>query len=222
MRNPLAGILEIAPVGLVTVATLCLSGCSPHDAPAGRELPASTSDAPVPIASKAATPTAPQLVLQDAAYDFGTMETNSTGRHEFVLANNGDQPLILNRGKSSCGCCTCVCETLLPEQGQIPAQASAQVSLQWKIKQYTGDYQQSETLTTNDPQQPEVTLRVTGRITPALRVAPAQLIFTRVPEGQPAVGEVQLFGYRAQPLQVVGHEFSDPAKAEFFKITCQD
>ena len=94
--------------------------------------------------------------------------------------------------------------------------------LQWKIKQYTGDYQQSETLTTNDPQRPEVNLRVTGRITPALRVSPAQLVFTRVPAGQPAVGEVHLYGYRAQPLKILGHEFSDPAQAEFFKITCQE
>ena len=222
MNTPLAAKHGIAYAGLIAAAIPCLGSCSPQGVPAGRDRPAPTSQAPATIKQLPATPAAPQLVLQDTVYDLGTMETNGTGRHEFVLANQGDQALLLQRGPSSCGCCTCVCESFLPERGEIPPHASASVALQWKIKQYTGEYQQSETLTTNDPQRPELTLRVTGRITPALRVAPAQLVFTRVQEGQPAVGEVRLFGYRAQPLKILSHDFSDPAKAEFFKITCEE
>jgi hypothetical protein len=93
------------------------------------------------------------------------------------------------------------------------------VALQWKIKQYTGDFQQSECLVTNDPQRPELTLRVTGRITPTVRIVPTQLIFTRVEPGRPAVGEIQLFAYRSQPLKILGWEFSDPSHAGSYKLT---
>ena len=165
--------------------------------------------------------TGPKLGLEQEEYDFGKMETNGTGRHEFVLANRGDQPLILSRAKSSCGCCTCVCDVHLPEQGEILPGQSAKVTLEWTIKQYTGTFHQSETLATNDPDRPEVTLGVTGRITPTVRVIPTQLVFSRVPAGAPAMGEVYLYGYRSQPLEIIGHEFSDPSKAELFEITCE-
>jgi hypothetical protein len=97
--------------------------------------------------------------------------------------------------------------------------ASAKVSFEWSIKQYTGDFRQSENLTTNDPSRSEVTLEVSGRITPTVRVVPAQLLFTRVAPGKPAVGEVCLYGYRSEALKILGHELSDPAKADAFKIT---
>ena len=222
MRMILAAILKIADAGWVAVGLVCLTGCSPHDVPADRKSSAPASNPRAPLTRPSHTPAAPQLVLQGPVYDFGTMETNSTGRHEFALANQGDQPLVLQRGKSSCGCCTCVCDAFLPEPNEIPPRASGRVVLQWKIQQYTGDYQQSTTLSTNDPQCPEVTLRVTGRITPTLRVAPAQLVLTRVPAGQPAVGEVRLYGYRAQPLKILGHDFTDPSQAEFFRVSCQE
>jgi hypothetical protein len=149
------------------------------------------------------------------------METNTTGRHEFVLANRGDRPLVLSRGKNSCGCCTCICDARLPDQGQIPPGRSAKVILEWSIKQYLGNFRQSESLVTNDPDRPEVTLEVCGRITPTVRVVPTQLVFSRVPAGAPAIGEVYLYGYRSEPLQILGHELSDPAKADSFQITCQ-
>ena len=82
-------------------------------------------------------------MLEQSQYDFGKMETNATGRHEFVLANRGDRPLVLSRGNNSCGCCTCVCDALLPEQGLIPPGESAKVALEWSIKQYTGNFRQT-------------------------------------------------------------------------------
>jgi hypothetical protein len=161
----------------------------------------------------------PALALEEEEHDFGKVETDTVGRHEFVLANRGDQPLILSRKKSSCGCCTCACEARLP--GEIPPGESAAVILEWKIRKYTGAFRQSETLETNDPDRPEVTLAVTGRVTPAVRVVPTRLVFSRVPAGEPATGEVRLYGYRAQPLQILGHELLDPATAEGFKVACE-
>jgi len=162
----------------------------------------------------------PEIAIEQEEHNFGKMETNGKGRHEFVLANRGDQPLTLRRNKSSCGCCTCVCEAQLPEQGIIGPGESAKVTLKWAIKQYTGAFRQSVSLATNDPGRPKVTLAVTGRVTPTVRVSPTQLIFTRVPAGKPAMGVVRLYGYRSEPLKILGHEFLGPDTAEYFEISC--
>ena len=220
MKSSLAVIPAIAAAGSVAMGVLWFGACSPSRAPE----PAAPDEAATgrpPAANRPSAPAAPKLVLRQEQHDFGKMETNGTGRHEFVLANRGDRPLILSRAKSSCGCCTCVCDAELPEPGEIPPGKSATVTLRWQIKRYTGTFRQSETLATNDPERPEVTLGVSGRVTPTVRVVPTQLVFSRVPPGEPASGEVRLYGYRSQPLEILGHEFSDPAEAESFAVTCE-
>jgi hypothetical protein len=211
MADSMARTLGAAVGVFLAAGVVGFGGCSPRGTP------------PDSAASPAAPPSAPagpKLVLEQSQYDFGKMETNTTGRHDFVLANRGDRPLVLSRGKNSCGCCTCVCDARLPSQGQIRPGESAKVTLEWSIKQYTGNFRQSENLATNDPDRPEVTLEVSGRITPTVRVVPTQLVFSRVPAGQPAVGEVCLYAYRSEALKILGHELSDPARADSFKITC--
>ena len=162
----------------------------------------------------------PEIEIEQEKYNFGKMETNGKGRHEFVLANRGDQPLTLRRNKSSCGCCTCVCDAQLPEQGIIGPGESAKVTLRWAIKQYTGAFKQSVTLATNDPGRPNVTLAVIGRVTPTVRVTPTQLIFTRVPAGKPAMGVVRLYGYRSEPLKILSHKLLKLDEAKYFEISC--
>lgn len=212
MKSVLAPILAIVVLGLALVGVAWLWERSPRENPPGRM--------PSPVPADAARPPAGvRLVLEQREYDFGAMETNGRGRHEFVLGNHGDQPLILSRGKSSCGCCMCVCNASLPAQGRVLPGESAKVALEWSVRQYTGSFRQSETLATNDPDRPEVTLGVSGRITPTVKVVPTQLVFSRVAEGQPAAGEVCLYGYRSQPLEILGHEFSDPTQAEHITIT---
>jgi len=222
MKNSTTVILRVAVGALVAVGVVGFGGCSPRRAPPDPAAsPAAPANPAAPAQGIAGGPAGPKLVLEQSQYDFGKMETNATGRHEFVLANRGDRPLILSRGTNACGCCTCVCDARLPEQGRIPPGQSAKVTLEWSIKQYTGNFRQSEGLATNDPGRPEVMLEVSGRITPTVRVVPAQLVFSRVPAGEPAIGEVCLYGYRSGVLKILGHELSDPAKADSFKITCR-
>ena len=231
MKKPLVAIIGIVAAGLAVAGLIWLCAWSPQRSPADPAVspmhpadpgvPATSATGDLTAAASSSTPVGPKLVLEQPEYDFGKMETNGVGRHDFVLANRGDRPIILSRGKSSCGCCMCVCKAILPKQSQIPPGDAANVTLEWSVKQYTGNYRQTETLTTNDPDRPEVTLGVSGRITPTLQVVPTQLVFSRVPAGQPAAGEVHLYGYRSQALEILGHEFSDPAKAEYFTITCQ-
>jgi hypothetical protein len=159
----------------------------------------------------------PKLVLEQEDYDFGKMETNNAGRHEFLLANAGDQPLKLEQGKRFCGCCTCVCTTQLPEGGTVRPGESAGVTLQWNIKRFAGAFYQTSTLLTNDPSRPEVTLGVSGRITAAVRAVPWQLVFSRVSAGQEATGEVRVYGYRPEPLEIIDCRMSDPAGSSFFE-----
>ncbi|HPM83313.1 MAG TPA: DUF1573 domain-containing protein [Candidatus Anammoximicrobium sp.] len=162
-------------------------------------------------------PLGPRLVVRQEDHDFGKMETNNAGQHEFLLTNAGDQPLTLQQGKETCGCCTCVCETKLPDGGRIPPHESAAVTLKWTIKRFIGAYHQTSTILTNDPRRPEVMLAVAGRLVPAVRVVPAQFVFSSPLVGETVSGEVRVYGYRAEPLKISDCRLSDPAGAPFFE-----
>ena len=105
---------------------------------------------------------APRVAVDQEKHSFGKADVGVTGRHQFVFTNAGNEPLVLARGKSTCGCCTCVCAVRLPECAIAPGQ-SAKVTLEWRSKLYVGLFRQSATIVTNDPHRREVTLLVTGR-----------------------------------------------------------
>lgn len=49
-------------------------------------------------------PNAAVLTLDKEDHDYGTMYQNSNGTTNFVYTNNGHEPLLFSRVKSSCGC----------------------------------------------------------------------------------------------------------------------
>jgi len=51
-----------------------------------------------------ANPNAPVISFDKFVHDYGTIVQNSDGGCEFKFTNDGKEPLILSRPKSSCGC----------------------------------------------------------------------------------------------------------------------
>lgn len=51
-------------------------------------------------------PNAPVLSFDKLEHDYGTMSQNGDGNAYFVYTNEGQEPLIFSRVKSSCGCTT--------------------------------------------------------------------------------------------------------------------
>ncbi|HUT95062.1 MAG TPA: DUF1573 domain-containing protein [Thermoguttaceae bacterium] len=160
---------------------------------------------------------APRVVIEQEEHDFGGIDVGVTGRHAFVFSNAGDGPLVLERGRSTCGCCTCACAVRLPE-GPIAPGESADVTLEWTSKLYVGPFRQTATIRTNDPDRREVTLRVAGRFKGPVGVVPSMLRLSRVAEGRPAMAEVRVYNYLDEPLAIVGYECADPLTAEHFEV----
>ena len=158
--------------------------------------PATAEQGPSTLPAEPPAQLGPRLVLVQEDYDFGRMETNNSGRHEFIVTNAGEQPLTLEQGKRFCGCCTCVCTTQLPEGGTIPPGESAAVILQWSIKRFTGAFYQTSTLLTNDRDRPEVTLGISGRITPTVRAVPEPAAGTHPRAAQSAFWGREMRGRR--------------------------
>ncbi|MEN8226455.1 MAG: DUF1573 domain-containing protein [Bacteroidota bacterium] len=77
------------------------------------QLTAQTSEKPV-------NPNAPVITFDKVLHDYGTILQNSDGTCEFKFTNDGKEPLILSRPKSSCGCTvpTWPKQPVLPGKGE--------------------------------------------------------------------------------------------------------
>jgi hypothetical protein len=170
-------------------------------------------DDPPQAARRTATDRGPRLEVPITEHDFGVLDMDGKGRYEFVFRNVGQDMLRLSKGSTSCGC------TLSEvDQNEIPPGQSAKVTVQWKAKKDPGVYRETATILTNDPAQQRVVLTISGRMVPAIEVVPSELSLGQLSVSQTAAGEVRVFGFRPEPLKILGHEAAETASADRFAV----
>ncbi len=157
---------------------------------------------------------APKVVVDKTEYDFGTVDIEASGgSHDFVFTNQGDGPLSLTAGGTSCRCTMSKLD-----KSEIAPGKSTKVALTWKPIDRPGPYQQSAKILTNDPAKPSITLTVGGRVTAAARLAPTELVFTRLSAGEKSTASAKWFCYLDTPIKIVGHKWSNEATASYYDV----
>ncbi len=119
----------------------------------------------------------PRAVARVVTYDFGRMDPLSTNEYTFVLQNQGDAPLHLEKGPTTCKCTL----SKLSRNDLAPGQ-SAQVVVSWKTGR-DSLYRQSASIFTNDPRNKVISLTVLGQVRALLRGADEELVVPRLPAG---------------------------------------
>lgn len=117
-------------------------------------LTAQTSDEPVE------NPNAPVITFDKTVHDYGTILQNSDGGCEFVFTNNGKEPLILSRPKSSCGCTV----PTWPKQPILPGKSDA-IKVTYTTNR-VGPFNKTVTVYSNATNNP-VRLRIKGKVVKA-------------------------------------------------------
>lgn len=151
----------------------------------------------------------PTIEVDNLDYDFGSMDGHGTASHDFIVRNVGEAPLELEEGPTTCKC------TLSDiGDGVILPGESGSVTVEWKGKGLVGPFTQTATIHTNDPKDRKINLRVHGELTSKARFLPDTLIFSSVPAGQAAQGDVRIYSYLDKPLEITGYEIDDPQYLE--------
>lgn len=109
----------------------------------------------------------PKAVFVDMEHDFGMMRMLESGSHVFVVRNEGEAPLVLKTGETSCQC------TIgeLSENIVAPGE-STNIELKWTVKKPAPRFQHSADIWTNDPDNLSVPLMISGFIGRDVMVLP--------------------------------------------------
>ena len=111
-----------------------------------------------------------KIRFEEMEHQYGTIQKGGNGDCEFVFWNDGDEPLILQSVKASCGCTT-------PSYTQKPVMPGQQGTI--KVHYNTnnvGGFSKTVTVTSNAVNNQRVVLRIKGTVkadqTPQSQTAP--------------------------------------------------
>lgn len=155
---------------------------------------------------------APKLILEKDEFNFGSAEFGATGRHPFVIKNEGRGPLILTKGETSC-----VCTLAEIKNSEIPPGASTTVEVVWHPKTH-GPFRQSAQVLTNDPQRPRIELAIYGTVVASYQLEPETITFSNLAANRSATGEARVYSFATDNLAIIEPQWSDKSMAKFYEL----
>jgi hypothetical protein len=109
----------------------------------------------------------PKLKPDKSVYDFGTVLGAESVTGKFKLTNEGDAPLKFGEPRVSCGCTVASIKPASLEPGQ-----SADLEFTLTMPAARVRLNKEITVLSNDPEKPELTLRLTGDYIPRYEITP--------------------------------------------------
>lgn len=102
---------------------------------------------------------APKMVFENTAFNFGTIEQGESVSHSFKFKNEGKSDLIIRKTKASCGC-----TVVNPSKEVIKPGETAEFKAVFNSRGKQNRQNKSITVITNDPNQPQINLRISGNV----------------------------------------------------------
>ena len=146
----------------------------------------------------------PTAVFDSLSKDFGTVTMGELLRHVFKVTNRGDDILELKKVEASCGC-----TAALLSSEQVQPGKTAEVEVKVKTEGKTGRIENRVTVTTNDPRQAEITLKLSAVSEPEFSYSPRSLYFGKVPQGQEVTKELTVSITEGKGVKVLSVESTD-------------
>lgn len=131
------------------------------------------------LASPLAT-AAPAIMSPTPVYEFGEMDNSQKVSHDFVIKNVGDEPLVINDVKSTCGCTVAKLENKTIQPGQ-----ETTIGATFNLKGKQGNQRKRITVMSNDPQQPNYFLEFQGVAVATINMEPRLLNMGRIMDNEP-------------------------------------
>lgn len=149
---------------------------------------------------------APAISVMPPEIDFGRVEQQEAHSGEFVIRNQGDQPLKILDVSTSCGC-----TAASPGKAELAPGESTKLEITFNSKDFQGPQHKTVTIRTNDPARPVVEVTVLADVHSALMITPPtkSITFGNVLFGQGGDQELYLSSDDVDNLQITPKSFPD-------------
>jgi hypothetical protein len=148
----------------------------------------------------------PDIEFDHRAVNFGTIGRHQTIEHNFEFKNVGKKTLKILSIESRCQCISGQ-----PTLATIPPGDSAAIVAKLEAFKWNAyDFRKSLFISTNDPDEPGISLTIVAKIIDALMLEPRRIILPGIQPGKPAIAEAKLYQKNDMELVIKNIESSSP------------
>lgn len=138
---------------------------------------------------------APDLQVANPQFDFGEVFQGDKVPHVFEFVNEGDENLVIEKVRSSCGC-----TAVLVSEKVIPPGGKGELKANFDSTRFRNKVSKTIYLYSNDPVSPVMQLHIKGKVLELVTIEPAQIHFGEIPAERTAVATVLLRNNGNKPL----------------------
>lgn len=139
----------------------------------------------------------PKLDIPNTEFHFGSIFQGEKVEHAFSFRNTGDEPLLIEKVKSSCGCTA----ALVSEKELAPG-AEGEVRATFDSTRFSGNVVKTVYLYSNDPVRNLVQFHIRGEVKQEIELSTRSLTIGPVPAGGRVTAQVSLTNKSEAPLTV--------------------
>jgi hypothetical protein len=162
--------------------------------------------------------TGPKISFDNEVHDYGKVLYGNSVSHEFELANQGDQTLIIEKLRSTCGCTNAV-----EGNREIPPGGKSKIVATFNTEnQRAGKTTKSVYVHTNDPARPVIKLTLSADVVREMTVDQMMLIHKSASFVPTVVFPVKIASSHNRPVAINGLKLKGAgvtAKMEPQKVT---
>jgi len=164
---------------------------------------------------------APKIDAPETLYAFGTVGVGAKGSHDFVIRNNGDAPLELTKGATSCTCTVSDFEE--SEGGSKDAKVvlpggSTKLNVQWRGKGNGGPFRQQASVLTNDPKRPQIAFVVEGTVVPTYKAVPESITLPKLSTSTSEQATVTIFTFGKEQPTIDSISLTEEKTAQLYSL----
>jgi hypothetical protein len=151
---------------------------------------------------------APKMVLKERIFDFKQVYEGQTVTHNFLVFNQGDDTLKIERVKTTCSCSVVSFDSAIPPGGQ------GNVTVKVDTRGSDGRERWGVTIFTNDPKWKEATLDLRADVRSTIVLSASAVSFT----GKSDVSSIRLVEIRSaidRPLVIQPEAFDLQGKVDY-------
>jgi len=138
---------------------------------------------------------APNLQVNNPKFDFGEIFQGEKVLHVFEFVNEGDETLLIDRVKSSCGC-----TAVLVSEKSIPPGGRGELQANFDSARFRNAVSKTIYLYSNDPVRPIMQFYIKGTVLETVAVEPSQINFGSVVAEKSVATTVLLRNQGPKPL----------------------
>jgi hypothetical protein len=172
-----------------------------------------------PAAKVVKKQTRARFQADQTTYNFGRMDQEQESEHTFKIKNVGQDQLVIQLAKASCGCSSVKLKNIVWSGGEqeVPATLAylapgeeADMVIGWKTEHRSGPFSISVTLNTSDPTNHEVLFRIEGQIVPEVQLSEHRLVINDVSNDRETTAKFYVFSTVREDLTVKPVSTSNP------------